>query len=409
MDFEDTPEAAQFRADARAWLEDNAKLKQATGNWSEQHLSTEPGAREDYERRTAEWQHTLFDAGWAGITWPTEHGGRGGTVVQQMIFNQEQAAFDVAQGFFLATIQLVGPAIRRHGTDAQKERYLRPLLRGDERWTQLFSEPGAGSDLAALATKAELDGDEYVVTGQKVWNSGAHIADFGILLARTDPSVPKHKGITFFIVDMTSPGIDVRPLVQPTGTAEFNEVFLDEVRIPVENVVGEVNGGWAVARTTLASEAVMISGGSGRGGFDPLVAMVHEQGPIEDRVVRQRLADIYARERILKYLGFRFQTAVATGDFSGAPDGSVMKLLKAELVTRIGDFATDVLGPAGALVDEDAYENGYWQRQFLNQFATRIGGGTSEVHRNNLAQRALGLPREPSNDRTVPFSDLPKA
>ncbi len=222
MDFEDTPEAAQFRAEARAWLEANATLKQATGNWSEQHLSTEPGAREEYERRTAEWQHTLYDAGWAGITWPTEHGGRGGTVVQQMIFNQEQAAFDVAQGFFLATIQLVGPAIRRHGSDAQKERYLKPLLRGDERWTQLFSEPGAGSDLAALATKAERDGDEYVVTGQKVWNSGAHIADFGILLARTDPSVPKHKGITFFIVDMTSPGIDVRPLVQPTGTAEFN-------------------------------------------------------------------------------------------------------------------------------------------------------------------------------------------
>ncbi len=396
------------RAEARAWLEANASLKTPSGNWSEQHLSIEPGVREDYEARTAEWQRTLFDGGWAGITWPTEHGGRGGTIEQQMIFNQEQAAFDVAQGFFLATIQLVGPPIRQHGTDAQKRRYLRPLLRGDERWCQLFSEPGAGSDLAALSTKAERDGDEFVVTGQKVWNSGAHMADFGILLARTDPAVPKHKGITFFIVDMKSPGIDVRPLVQPTGTAEFNEVFLDEVRIPAENVVGDVDGGWAVARTTLASEAVLISGGSGRGGFDPLIAMVRDRGPVVDRVARQRLADVYARERILKYLGFRFQTAVASGDFASAPHGSVMKLLKTELVTRIGNLATEALGPAGALTDDDAYEGGYWQRQFLNQFATRIGGGTSEVHRNNLAERALGLPREPSNDREIPFKDLPR-
>jgi alkylation response protein AidB-like acyl-CoA dehydrogenase len=286
VDFDDTPEEAAFRREVRAFLEAHARRKTGTdADWSRGGVSEDPEQAAAYLERCRAWQRTLFDHGWAGITWPKEYGGRGGTPAESIIFNQEASQFDVTTGFIGAAQQLVGPPLLRFGTEEQKARYIPSMLKGDELWCQLFSEPGAGSDLAALATRAVRDGEEWVVTGQKVWTSEAQHADFGILLARTDPDAPKHKGITFFIVDMHSPGIEIRPLVQATGLSHFNEVFLTDVRIPAGNVVGEVNGGWAVARTTLASEAGMIGGAGQTTTFQAVLELARACGRTGDPIV----------------------------------------------------------------------------------------------------------------------------
>jgi len=350
----------------------------------------------------------LYDNGWAGIAWPKVFGGRGGTPAESIIYNQEAALFDVTAGFIGASQSLVGPPIMRFGSPEQQQRYLPPLLRGDELWCQLFSEPGAGSDLAALATRAVRDGDEWIVNGQKVWTSGAHHADIGILLARTDPDAPKHKGITFFVVDMRSPGIEIRPLVQATGMSHFNEVFFTDVRIPAENQIGELNGGWAGARTTLASEAGMISGGSQSTTFESVVTLARECGRTNDPLVRQRLADVYSRERIIKFLGMRAQTAVMNKR-GAPPDPSVMKNFFTQSLSRRVELAVDLEGASGMLAGGDAIQDGFWQKQVVAQFASRIGGGTNEVHRNMIGERALGLPPEPRADKDVPWKDLPKS
>src|SRR5829696_5027833 len=272
VDFEDRPEEAAFRREARTFLEQHAPLKQdRAGPPPMGHDANSPEEAE-HVRRSQAWQATLYDNGWAGITWPTRYGGRAGTIVQQMIFNQELARFDVSAGVFAQGIGMSGPTLIAHGTDEQRERFLRPMLRGDELWCQLFSEPNAGSDLAALRARAERDGDEFVVNGQKVWTSSAHYSDWGILLARTNIDVPKHRGITYFLVDMTTPGIDVRPLRQITGAAHFNEVFLTHVRIPVANVVGAVDAGWNVTMTTLMNERTLIGGG-GHDTISPLLRL----------------------------------------------------------------------------------------------------------------------------------------
>ena len=293
----------------------------------------------------------------------------------------------------------------KHGSAAQQERYLSPLLRGDEWWCQLFSEPGAGSDLSSMATRAVLDEatGEWVVNGQKVWTSNAQYADFGILVARTDPDVPKHAGLTYFIVDMRSPGIEVRPLVQAQGVAHFNEVFLSDVRIPADNVVGEVGDGWNVTRTTLRSESSMISGAGQATPFTAVLALARRHGRTDDPTVRQDLARVYANEQIQKWMGWRTQTAVMTGRYELMLHGSLLKnFFTRSFAFKVG-VALDLEGAEGMLSD-DAEADGFWQYQFLNQFASRIGGGTEEVHRNNLGEQALGLPREPSVDRDLPWN-----
>jgi alkylation response protein AidB-like acyl-CoA dehydrogenase len=280
-----------FRAEARAWLAAHAPA-------TRERLDA---ATTDLERFGASrgWQRLLFDGGWAGITWPVEYGGRGGTAREASIFAEEQAKFRVSSGFVASTVGMVGPTLIRFGTDAQRDRYLKPLLRADEAWCQLFSEPVAGSDLANLATRAERDGDDFVVNGQKVWTSNAHLCDFAILLARTDLDAPKHRGITFFVVDLRMPGIDVRPLRQITGAAHFNEVFLTDVRIPATNVVGEINGGWAPARTVLAHEASGIgAGNAAAAGCAALLDLARATGRNADPLVRQQLARAYSREAI---------------------------------------------------------------------------------------------------------------
>jgi acyl-CoA dehydrogenase len=408
VDFEDTPDEAAFRAEARAFLEAHAEPKRGDDrDWSRKVFSLDPEEEEQFKKRCIEWQRTLFDNGWAGITWPKEYGGRGDTTAHSIIFGQEAGQFDVTTGWIGAAQALVGPAILRHGTDEQKARYVPPLLRGDELWCQLFSEPGAGSDLASLSTKAMRDGDEWVVNGQKVWTSSAQFADHGILVARTDPDAPKHKGLTFFIVDMKTDGVDIRPLVQATGSAEFNAVFLTDVRIPADHVVGEVHGGWAVTRTVLGSEAGMISGAGQSSTFAGVLDLARKMGRTDEPVIRQELADVYMREHILKFMGWRMQTAILHHNVK-PPDPSVLKNFFTALLAKRVDLAIELEGAHGMLL-ADAPAEGFWQLQHMAQFKSRIGGGTNEVHRNMIGERALGLPAEPRTDKDVPFRELPKS
>jgi alkylation response protein AidB-like acyl-CoA dehydrogenase len=400
LDFDDTPEEAAFRAEARAWLEAHAERRRPDAR-----PSLAAANDEGHVERCRTWQRTLYDDGWAGITWPVEYGGRGGTANQARIFAEEQRQFDVSTGIFSVAIGMVGPTLIAHGTEEQRDRYLDPMLRGDEIWCQLFSEPGAGSDLAGLRTRAERDGDTWVVNGQKVWTSGAHYSDVAILLARTDPEAPKHSGITYFLLDMGTPGIDVRPLRQITGHAHFNEVFLTDVRIPGDHVVGEVHGGWGVAVTTLANERALIGGGGTATGIDQLTDLARSFGRTVDAGVRQELARAYTRLRLLEFLGYRAQTAMSQGRPPG-PEVSVMKLAYSNHVERTGDLLMALEGPAGTLAGEDAPRDQLAQHQFLGQWSIRIGGGTDQVQRNVIGERVLGLPREPRTDRDVPFRDL---
>ena len=409
MDFEDSEELAAFRKEVRAFLDEHAELRRGDErDWSRNGAATDPDVAADYRERCRRWQRLLFDSGWAGLTWPAKFGGRGLTPAHQIVFNQELARYDATSGFISAAQALVGPTLMAHGTPEQQERYLGPLLSGDESWCQLFSEPGAGSDLAALATRAVRDGDEWVVNGQKVWTSSAQHADFGILIARTDPEAPKHQGLTYFVVDMRTPGIEVRPLVQAQGVAHFNEVFLSDVRIPAGNVVGEVGDGWKVARTTMRSESSMISGAGQATTFAAVLSTARRCGRTDDPVIRQELARVWSDEHILKWMGWRTQTAVMSGRRELALHGSLLKNFFTRALTRRVELGVAVEGAEGMLW-ADAEGDGFWQYQCLNQFASRIGGGTEEVHRNNLGEQALGLPREPSLARDVPWNQTVRA
>jgi alkylation response protein AidB-like acyl-CoA dehydrogenase len=405
VDFDDSLEEAAFRAEVRAWLEDHAPPKPPGATVGRRLPPAGTEGELAHVEGCKQWQATLHDGGWAGITWPREYGGRGGTAMQQIIFNQEQDRFDVETGAFIVATGMVGPTLIAHGTDEQKTRFLAPMLRGEDVWCQLFSEPSAGSDLAGLRTRAVSDGaGGWIVNGQKVWTSGAHFSDYGILLARTDPDQPKHRGITFFLVDMRSPGIDVRPLRQITGAAHFNEVFLTDVYIPPEQVVGDINLGWSVALTTLANERTAIGGGGGVA-FADLLRLAKSSGRADDRRIRQRLADAYTRTELLRYLSLRLQTALSQGRMPG-PESSVLKLAYSRHVTKTGDLALALQGPAGALSNGHGGDDGYWQAQFLNQFGVRIGGGTDQVQSNVIGERALGLPGEPRLDKAMPWREL---
>jgi acyl-CoA dehydrogenase len=407
VDFDDTPEEAAFRAEARTWLEAHAIPKGhpddfSAGIWSSAY------SEDTLIKRSREWQGRLYDGGWAGITWPTAVGGRGGRPIESVIFNQEQARFGVAVGVFTVAIGMVGPTLLRHGTPEQQERYLRAMLKGDELWCQLFSETEAGSDLANVSTRAERDGDEWVVSGQKVWTSSAPRAEWGILLARTDPDAPKHKGISYFLLDMATPGIDIRPLRQMTGDAHFSEVFLDEVRIPVANVVGEVGEGWKVAQTTLASERTAIAGGSG--GADPpgLIALAQDLGRSQDPLVRQAVVDAHLRSELLRFLRYRSQTALSQGTAPGA-ETSVMKLVYARFMQQMTNAAMQVQGPLAMLGGTELPRGGVWTTKFLHSPSLRIAGGSDQIQGNIIGERVLGLPPEPRQDRDTPFRDLAKA
>lgn len=406
MDFDDTASEAAFRADARGWLEANAVPKGHCDDFSNGHQD-EDMSDEEYADRSRSWQRRLWDAGWAGIAWPKAFGGRGGRPIEASIFSQEQAKFGVSTGIFAVAHGMVGPTLMRHGTSEQQQLHLPAMLRGDQIWCQLFSEPGAGSDLAALRTRAVHDPatDEWIVTGQKVWTSQASESDMGILLARTDVDVPKHEGITYFLVDMSTPGIDIRPLRQLTGHSHFSEVFLDEVRIPSSGIVNGVGGGWKAAVTTLSNERAAISGSQRGRELGLVIDQVRAAGLAEDPVTRQRVADCHTRHSILNFLSYRLQTALSQGTPLGA-EASVMKLFYAEHLRRLAALAVDAQGVTGVLQGADAPQDGLWQNRMLAALSIGIAGGTNEIQHNVIGERVLGLPREPRGDRDVPFRDL---
>jgi alkylation response protein AidB-like acyl-CoA dehydrogenase len=410
MDFDDTPEEARMRAEARAWLDANAKLKVE----ADDRISVMGGYRDD-EASIAEakrWQASLADARWAAVHWPEEHGGRGASGVEATVLAEELSRYDVPGTLFSIGIAMIGPTIIAHGTDEQKARYLEPMRRGEEIWCQLWSEPGAGSDLAALRTRAARDGDEFVLNGQKVWTSGAHYCDFGLGIFRTSTDVPKHRGISCFIVDLRTPGISIRPLRQITGAAHFNEVFFDDVRIPATNMVGDLDDGWRVARTTLMNERFATGSlGSSHAAFDALARLAATtpggRGRMaDDPLVRQRLARVHSLGRIFDLTNARVRTTLARGGIPGV-EGSILKLAIARFGTEVADLGVSLLGPGGGVVGDDAPDGGRWPEALLGAFAMHIGGGTDEVQRNIVGEMVLGLPREPDVSREVPFDRLP--
>jgi alkylation response protein AidB-like acyl-CoA dehydrogenase len=378
MDLRDSAEDAAFRAELRTWLEENAPPKP----------HPERGTPESFEFHRA-WHRTLHDAGYAGLSWPVEFGGRGGTPSEQVIFEEELGRAGAPGLANHLGIFHVAPAIMAFGTEEQKSRYLPPMLSAEEIWCQGFSEPGAGSDLASLRTRAVPDGDDYVVTGQKVWTTFGHLADRCQLLVRTDPDAPKHRGISCLLVDMRSPGIEVRPLRQMTGQAEFNEVFFDSVRVPRSDLLGEENAGWQVTMTTLASEraSVLTFHVRVQDRVRDLARLAQEHGRGDDPLVRQRIGACAIDAHVLRLISYAAATAAEQRTATGL-EGSVAKLLWSELEQRIGEAAAEILGA-------DAVLGGPWMDGLLDSRGLTIAAGTSEVQKNLLAERALGMPREP--------------
>lgn len=393
MDFDYSPQEEAFRQELRAWLDANPPD------------GYDPDAfelidQEDRFRIKFDWQKKLHAAGWVGIHWPQEYGGRGATIMEQTIYQQELARVR-APGFANPLgISLVGPTLMHWGTDEQKERFIPNILSAYEVWCQGYSEPGSGSDLASLQTRAVDDGDTFVVNGQKVWTSFAHKADYCILLARTDPDAPKHKGISYLLVDMHAPGVTVRPLVQISGDAEFNEVFFDDVRVSKAHMVGERNGGWQVAITTLMFERAnfgMVYNLEPM--LDKLVGLLDDlridgRPAADDPHVRQQVAGFHVEIRALKLAGYRQLTRQLRGNPPG-PEGSVGKLAGSELYVRMAHFALELLGPYAqcALGEEVGIDRGYWARRALGSRLYTIAGGTSEIMRNIVGERVLGLPK----------------
>jgi alkylation response protein AidB-like acyl-CoA dehydrogenase len=380
MDFELSDAEKAFRDDVRAWLKANRPSEDA---------SIEPGKAAWIDHRRA-WQKKLHEAGYVGITWPKEYGGRGGTFMEQLIFSDEMILAHTPEPINVIGLGMGGPVVIAHGTEDQKQRYLPPLLSAAEIWCQGFSEPNAGSDLSALQTKAEDRGDHYLVNGQKVWTTLAHVAKWCMLLARERHEANPRDGLTYLVVDMESPGVEVRPLVQITGDAEFNEIFFKDVKVPKSQLLGEPGKGWAVAMTTLLHERGTLGLAlTTRAQITAAELAEHARklGRGSDPLVRQKIAQLTIEARALQLNGFRAVTALKRNGIPG-PEGSILKLMWSELNQRMSEAALDIAGPAGQVGDGEG-----WKYQFLRSRANTIEAGTSEVLRNILAERVLGLPR----------------
>jgi alkylation response protein AidB-like acyl-CoA dehydrogenase len=358
--------------------------------------------RPEAYRLLREWQAALYDAGFVGLTWPREYGGQGLSFVEETVLHQEMALRKAPPILNILGVGMAGPTIVAYGTEEQKKRYLRKILSAEEIWCQGYSEPGAGSDLASLETRAVKDGDHWVITGQKVWTSLAHISDWMMLLARTDPDAPRHKGITYFLLDMTLPGVTVKPLRQMTGDAEFNEVFFDGVRLHESQVLGAVNEGWSVGMTTLMYERLALGFGLQvrlRIALDALVEMARhvEKGgrpTTQDPVLRQKIAQLWIETESLKYTGARAITKLLRGELPG-PEASAGKMVWVDVHQRLQELALEIQGPYAQLVagSDRAVESGLWQYSFLRSRANSIEGGTTEIQKNIIGERVLGLPK----------------
>ncbi len=399
MDFNDTPEEARFREEASSWLAENAPTDDAF-----RALSPLEQAKV--------WQKRKYDAGWACIGWAPDFGGRGASAIEEVIWRQEESQYDLPANFFLIGQGMIGPTLMAWASDEDKARFLPQLASGEEVWCQLFSEPAGGSDLAALRTRAERDGDDWVINGQKIWTSGAHYSDYGVIVVRTDPTVPKHKGLSYFYIDMKAPGVEIKPIKQLTGDSDFNEVYFTDVRVSDSQRLGEVGQGWQVSLTTLMNERAAIGGSFGQ--IDVSLAMsvaaeveIDGRPALEDAAVRARIADWYVQEAGLKYTGYRSLTALSRGALPG-PENSIGKLVGAPKMQAMSSYLMDLLGASGAIADEAlAAKAGIIQRAYMGAPGLRIAGGTDEIMANIIAERVLGLPQEPRLDKGIPFNEVP--
>ena len=399
MDFNDTPEEARFREEAASWLAENAPTDNAFR------------ALTPLEQAKV-WQKRKYDAGWACMGWAPEFGGRGASAIEEVIWRQEESQYDLPANFFLIGQGMIGPTLMAWASDKDKARFLPPLASGEEVWCQLFSEPAGGSDLAALRTRAERDGDDWVINGQKIWTSGAHYSDYGVIVVRSDPTVPKHKGLSYFYVDMKAPGVEVKPIKQLTGDSDFNEVYFTDVRVSDSQRLGEVGQGWQVSLTTLMNERAAIGGSFGQMDVSLAMSVAEEveidgRPALEDAAVRARIANWYVQEAGLKYTGYRSLTALSRGALPG-PENSIGKLVGAPKMQAMSSYLMDLLGASGAIADESlAAKAGIIQRAYMGAPGLRIAGGTDEIMANIIAERVLGLPQEPRLDKGIPFNEVP--
>jgi alkylation response protein AidB-like acyl-CoA dehydrogenase len=398
MDFTLTAEQEAFRLEVRTWLAANIPSE-----WLEQIMGSAAVPRAEAYGFMREWQRKLHAAGFLGLTWPKEYGGRGLTFMEELVVHEEMALAKAPPILNILGVGMAGPTIIAYGTEEQKARYVSKILSCEEVWCQGYSEPNAGSDLAALQTRAVKDGDHWVISGQKVWTSLAHMADRMMLLARTDPDARKHKGISYFLLDMHAPGVTVKPLKQITGDDEFNEVFLDAVRVHESDVLGGVNNGWAVGLTTLMYERLALGFGLQvrlRIALDGLVELArrmekHGRVVTKDPVMRQKLAQLWIETEALKYTGARGITKLLRGEMPG-PEASAGKMIWVETHQRIQELAMELQGPYSLLTrgSDWAVEGGMWQYTFLRSRANSIEGGTTEIQKNIIGERVLGLPKD---------------
>ncbi|MBI3701060.1 MAG: acyl-CoA dehydrogenase [Afipia sp.] len=410
MNFDDTPQEAKFRAEARAWIDANAP-KNLEAELSQPTVGRIKLKGSDILVESKKWQKKKADAGWACLHWPKEYGGRGASPIERVIWQQEEGFYGKLEGVFLIGQGMCGPTVMAFGSDSDKAKYLPKIASGEHIWCQLFSEPSAGSDVAGLRTRAEKKGSDWIINGQKVWTTGAHFSDYGIIITRTDPTQPKHKGLTMFWLDMKSPGVEVKPIKQANGQSEFNEVYFTDVKIPDSQRLGAVNDGWNVSLTTLMNERMSI-GARQSTGFPELFAFCNdlmlEDGPaIDDRNVRSKLASWAVKASGLKYTSYRSISALSKGQRPG-PENSIGKLVAGTMLQDIATFAMDLQGAAGVLTDADSVAvDGQFQSILMRSPSDRIAGGTDEILRNIIAERVLGLPADIRVDKDVPFNAIP--
>ena len=410
MNFDDTPQEAAFRTQARDWIAGNAP-KQYEDDLRKASLGRVQLKGANILEVAKAWQKKKADAGWAVPHWPKDYGGRGATPIERVIWQQEEGVFGKLGALFIIGQGMCGPTMMAFASEDQKRHFLPPLASGENVWCQLFSEPAGGSDVAGLRTRAEKDGDDWIINGQKIWTSGAHISDYGILITRTDPTVPKHKGLTMFFLEMKSPGVEIKPIKQANGQSEFNEVYFTDVRIPDAQRLGAVGDGWNVSLTTLMNERMSI-GANVATGFPELFefanTLMMDDGPaIENAAVRSKLANWAVRASGLKYTSFRAISALSKGGRPG-PENSIGKLVAGAMIQDVATYAIDLQGAAGVMSGpDDAEAAGKFQAMLLRSPATRVEGGTDEILRNIIAERVLGLPGDIRVDKDVPFNKIP--